>query len=125
MSDGLFEKLEPPPGGVTRLRARLAEADRRGRERHVRWLALAASVIAVLAIAGAEGAQVEHQRAMHAVFGAEVLERAGLVRGSEAVVQPRGDAAATLASASDAVLFFRVESTGHGERSEAESNQQR
>ena len=50
--DEIFERLDPPPGGLAELRARIAAPPRRARRRALPVLAVAAAALVFLVVSG-------------------------------------------------------------------------
>ena len=105
--DEVFTPREPPPGGWTRLKARIAESERRRRVRRVQLAGLAAMAAAAIAVV-VSPLGANHRSALEPLLQADpvLLERAGLVEPARTIEVEHG--AGVLASTRGDVVFYRI-----------------
>ena len=101
-----FEKLESPPGGLTRLRAALDEAERGADARARRWLVPASAIAMVIAV-GVLSTFAPRSRAPVA-FDSPSLVALGLEPASKETVLARDGTSVELVSLSSSVVFYRA-----------------
>jgi hypothetical protein len=104
----LFDELEPPPGGLARLRARLREEQQRRAPWRLLWPALGACAAAAALAVLAPGAP----RDRRSPWGAPGLAASGGRPGAPAVSPLPGSRTAVELVAGGEVPIFRVSSLG-------------
>ena len=105
--DDVFAPREPPPGGWTRLKARIAEAEHRRRVRRVQLAGLAAMAATAIAVLVSPLGATRHS-ALAPLLAADpaLLEQTGIAPLAQTITVRKG--AAELASARDGVVFYRI-----------------